>query len=388
MKASPSLEHNYYNEQFNNRNRIFMNQNTAVVIGVIVIALLLTGGLFFYKQSGTSGTATSTPTGDTPVVGTTPTVPVTRTPGTPTATTNRNVDPTSSTAVVVGGVIPNGALTSYWYEYGASANLGLSSTKQNIGSGYVELAAPAYITQLAKDSTYYFRLIAQNQFGKSTGATYTLHTDTSKPAPVGGMPVSKTLAASSISRTSSVLRGEVIPNKATTSYWFEYGETTSLGNTSALQSVGNGSATVAASLTLADLTPATTYYFRINAQNQFGTDNGAILNFKTSGPPISALPVVTTLVAGPVGTTTATLRGTVNPYSIQTTYWFEYSTNANFSGNSLKTTAHLSAGAVATTVSIETQISSLNARTTYHYRTVAQSSAGTARGESMTFKTN
>ncbi len=365
-----------------------MNQNTAAVIGVVVVAIVIAGGVFLYTQNSTSITATSTPTGGTTGVDTTPGEPQVRTPGMPTATTNANVDPTNSTAIVVGGVKPNGALTTYWYEYGASANLGVVSTKQNIGSGYVELAAPAFITQLAKDTTYYYRLVAENQFGKSTGATYTFRTDTNTPAPVGSTPVAKTIAASTVTRTTSNLNGQTIPNKASTIYWFEYGTTASLGNVSAAQSVGNGSAMVPTSLALADLTPATTYYFRLNAQNQFGTDNGAILNFKTSGPALSALPVVTTLTAGPVATTTATLRGTVNPYSLQTTYWFEYSTNQNFPSGSLKTTSKLSAGAVATTVSIETSVSSLNSKTTYYYRTVAQSAAGTVRGDAMSFKTN
>jgi len=71
------------------------------------------------------------------------------------------------------------------------------------------------------------------------------------------------------------------------------------------------------------LAPATTYYFRLNAQNSFGTTNGSILNFKTSGPPLTvSVPVVTTQVAGAVATTTATLRGTVNPVGAQTTYYY------------------------------------------------------------------
>src|SRR3990167_5714787 len=169
-----------------------MNQNTGVIVGGAVLVLILLGGVFMYMQSNPSPTASSTPTG----TNTTVQEPQTKTPGAQTANTNSNVSPTDTTAIVVGGVIPNGALTSYWYEYGASGNLGVATAKQNIGSGYVELAAPAYVTQLAKDTTYYFRLVAQNSIGKSTGATYTFRTTVGTPAPVGSIPTAKTLAAS------------------------------------------------------------------------------------------------------------------------------------------------------------------------------------------------
>lgn len=364
-----------------------MNQNTGVIVGAVVIVLILLGGIFMYTQSNPSPTASSTPTGvDTGTDGTVPDTQA-RTPGAPVAKTNSNVSPTDTTAVVVGGVIPNGAFTSYWYEYGASNNLGVATAKQNIGSGYVELAAPAYITQLAKDTTYYFRLVAENSVGKSTGAIYTFHTTVGNPPPVGSIPTAKTLAATAVTRTSANINGETTPNQAATKYWFEYGDTANLGAVSALQSVGDGTAKVAASLALSNLAPATTYYYRLNAQNQFGTRSGDILTFKTSGPPLSAVPVVTTLVAGPVATTTATLRGTVNPYSAQTTYWFEYSTDSSLV-SALKTTSHRSAGGAAATVSIETNVSGLNSNTTYYYRTVAQNASGTVRGELISFKTN
>lgn len=363
-----------------------MNQNTGVIIGVAALVLILLGGAFMYMQGAPSPTASSTPTDTTDTTGTTP-EPQTKTPGMPTANTNANVSPTDTTAVVVGGVIPNGALTSYSYEYGTSGNLGSVTASQNIGSGYVELAAPAFVTGLTKDTTYYFRLVAQNSLGKSTGTTYTFHTTVGTPAPVGSAPTAKTLAATTVTRTSANINGEVTPNQAATKYWFEYGDSANLGNISDLQSVGDGTAKLSESLPLSNLAPATTYHYRLNAQNQFGTRSGAILTFKTSGPAISAVPVVTTLVAGPVATTTATLRGTVNPYSLQTTYWFEYSIDSSLV-SALKTTAHRSAGGAAATVSIETNVSGLSSKTTYYYRTVAQNASGTVRGELISFKTN
>lgn len=359
--------------------------NTAAIVGGVVVVLILLGGVFWYTQNNPSPTATSTPVGTTNGTGTTP-KPQVKTPGAPVATTNATVNPTATSAVVVGGVVPNGALTTYWYEYGTSANLGLTSTAQTIGSGYANLAAPAYIAGLTKSTNYYFRLVAQNSVGKSVGTTYTFRTDASTPSPVGSAPVAKTIAATNLSRTSAQINGEVTPNKVATNYWFEYGTSANLGEVSTVRSAGDGSAKISESVSLSSLAPATTHYFRLNAQNQFGTANGTILTFTTAGPPLTAVPVVTTLVAGPVATTTATLRGTVNPSSIQTTYWFEYSTDSSFA-TALKTTTHRSAGKVATTVSIEANVTALRANTNYYYRTVAQSSAGTVRGEVINFKT-
>ena len=298
-----------------------MNTNTAVIGGVVIV-LLLIGGLFLYTQNNTgtgSPTATSTPTGTVDDTGGTP---APRQAGAPSATTNPSVISTDTTAVVVGGVVPNGAFTDYWFEYGTPA-LGSKTQGQHIGSGYSELPAPAYITGLGKDTIYSFRLVAQNQYGKATGATYTFRTTVGTPAPVGSTPTAKTLSATGIARTAANLNGEVTPNKVSTQFWFEYGETQNLGLVSTLQQAGSGSVKVPESLALSNLAPATTYYFRLNAQNSFGTTNGSILNFKTSGPPLTvSVPVVTTQVAGAVATTTATLRGTVNPVGAQTTYYY------------------------------------------------------------------
>ncbi len=362
-----------------------MNTNTSFIVGAVVIILLIVGSLW-YVQSNPSPTASSTPTGAT-TGNTGNTTPPTQTqPGAPTATTVQSVEPSDTTAIVVGAVVPNGASTNYWYEYGVTANLGSKSSTQNIGSGYVGLAAPAFLTGLAKDTAYYFRLVAQNSFGKSNGTTYTFRTTSGTPAPQGSAPTVRTLAASGVNRTGATVNGQATPNQAATKSWFEYGTTRDFGAITPVQSIGSGTASIAASAVLADLAPATTYYFRLNAQNQFGTRNGATMSFKTSGPAAAATPVVTTQVAT-FATTTATLRGTVNPTGAQTTYWFEYSTDSLLGSVLLKTTPQRSVGAGADTVSVTANITALASATTYYYRVVAQNAGGVVRGDLLNFKT-
>lgn len=185
-----------------------------------------------------------------------------------------------------------------------------------------------------------------------------------------------------------MLNGEVTPNRAATSYWFEYGKTTSLGNSSALTAVGDGNAKMNVSLALSDLEPATTYYFRLNAQNQFGTVNSTILSFKTLNPVSGTAPTANTLSATHVATSTVTLRATVDANGLETMYWFEYSTDSLLGSVLLSSTPQKSAGAGSNPTQVETSVTGLNPDTNYYFRAVAQNSLGIVRGDKLTFKTN
>lgn len=368
----------------------YMNKTVQVVGSIIVIALIAVFALWMLQGNSSlfanNPNATSTPVGGD---GTTPNAPVTETPGKPVATTNATVAPTDTTIVVTGTVNPMGAITTYWYEYGTTANLGQKTSAQTVGSGFSALKTPGYITGLTKNTTYYFRLVASNQYGQSVGAQSSVKTTEGVAAPVGSAPTVKTITTTNISGTSANLSGQVNPNRSATQYWFEYGTDGQLGRVTPMVSVGDGSANAAGSATVGDLQPGTTYYYRMNAQNQFGTVNGAILTFKTSGTASTAAsaPVVTTQLPSDVATTTATFQGTVNPRGVATTYWFEYSTDSLLGSVLPKTTSKKSAGKGDGTVTVSMDVTKLSANTTYNVRIVAQSAAGTVRGSIETFKT-
>lgn len=355
-----------------------MNRN-IVIGGIIVVAV---AGAFWYGNivgNSPSAMATSTPDGTTQTGAK---------PGAPVAVTGTDTGVSDTSAILTGAVTPNGSFTSYWYEYGTSNSLGSKSSSQTIGSGYSVIQAPDYITGLTKDTSYYYRLVAENQYGTVMGSTYSFTTTHNIPAPIGGVPSVQTSVASSIGRTTVDLNGRVSANKTPTNYWFEYGTTANLGWVTSFTSAGNGSGSVAAPDSLSGLTPSTMYYFRLDAQNRFGTVIGTIMSFTTAGPAVSLEPVVTTQVVNVVATTTAILRGTVNPSGLQTTYWFEYGINAGFAPNTLQTTPHNTLAATALTLSAEAAVTGLAAHTTYYYRMVAQNSVGTNRGDSQSFKTN
>ncbi len=363
-----------------------MNTNSTVVIGVAIAAIVLGIGFFWMRVAGLPGAqATSTP----PVVVIDEVVdqPTGAVASKPTVKTSDVVAPTDTTAVVSGSVTPNSAPTTYHYEYGTTQALGDRSMSQNIGSGRVNFLAPAYLTGLTKDTGYYFRLVAENAAGITNGVTYQFRTSQNIPAPLGSAPTPKTLPANGIARTSANLNGEVLSNKATTRVWFEYGETPEFGKSTPQQTIPDGTGSLPASLSISNLKPATTHYFRINAQNQFGTVNGAILNFKTAGPAAAVAPTVITSSVTEVGTSSARLKGTVNPHGTDTSFWFEFSTDPLFPVGVLGTTSKVPVGTSTGAVPVNALAPGLSPLTTYYYRLVAESVGGINRGKSASLIT-
>lgn len=360
-----------------------MNKNLVIVL--VILLLLVVGGVWYFMSA--SPLVPGDDTTSLPVVQNNNTNTTPQQATLPTAVTSTTLFTSDNTAMVIGMVNPKGAFTSYWYEYGLTTGLGTKTASQTLGSGFASIQTPGYITNLTKNTTYYFRLVAQNQFGSASGNQYSFKTTVGSPAPVGSVPTTKTISAGSIGRTTAMINGEVTPNKASTIYWFEYGKTTQLGNTSVFSSVGDGSIKIPVSISLADLLPLTTYYFRLNAQNQFGTINGSILNFKTLGPASSAVPTIVSQNATSVSTSTATLQGKVTPNGAETDYWFEYSTDSLFGSVLLNTTDTITLPANANTTSVKADISGLDSKTNYYFRLVGQNSQGTVRGDRVTFKT-
>ncbi len=358
------------------------------IIWLIVIIAVLGLGYYFVHTSNTSQVSTTATSTQTAAVGNTNTSGSTTAPtqNAPTVETSDTTSTSNSTAVVTGRVKPNGAPTTYWFEYGETTALGSRTSTQSIGSGYSYIPTPAYITGLKANTLYYFRLSASNRIATVVGATYTLQTN-SNPPPQGRAPTVRTLPATSVSRTTGNVNGQVNPNSSDTTYWFEYGTDTSLGTVTTFDSAGNGSGQLSVAVSLTGLTPLTKYYFRFNAQNDFGTVNGPTLSFTTTGPASPGQPTVQTTGATNIASTSVTLNGHLNPNGADTTYWFEYSEDSllgSLIGNGTPQQT-LANGADTTTVSAD--VSNLATHTRYFSRVVGQNRYGTVRGPIMSFTT-
>lgn len=186
----------------------------------------------------------------------------------------------------------------------------------------------------------------------------------SASAAAASSPSVTTEAATQIKDQSAVLNGRVNPNGSQTSYWFEWGLTSSYGSTSTRHSVGHGTAAVAARVTSGHLLPGTRYHYRLFAQNGSGLSAGTDHTFKTTGHP---LPGVITGSAISVSQSGATLTGTVVPNNQATQWEFQYGTSSGLYG---VTTVGGTVPASNTPVTVTQSIAGLQAGTTFHYRLV------------------
>jgi hypothetical protein len=94
-------------------------------------------------------------------------------------------------------------------------------------------------------------------------------------------------------------------------------------------------------------------------------------------------PSATTGSASNLGQSSATLSGTVNPDGQATTYYFEYGTSSSYGTQ----TGPTSVGSGTTPVGVHADVFGLTQSTPYHYRLVAQSSAGITNGADQTLTT-
>ena len=276
-----------------------------------------------------------------------------------------------TTATLGGTVNPNGEVTTWYVEYGTSTSYGTKTAVTDAGSGTVSKPVSVAVSGLAAGKTYHFRLVATSSAGTVHGGEAMFLT--AEP------PVATTLSASSVGSTSATLNGKVDPNGRATTYYFEYGATTSYGSKSSSSSAGSGANPMNVSRAVGGLKAGATYHFRLVATSDAGSSTGADLAFTTLSPP-----TVVTGQAAAVGPTSAALGGTVNPNGRSTSWYVEYGTSPSYGSK----TPSRSVGSGTAPVSVSATASNLRAGTTYHFRVVATSSLGTSQGTDASFVTS
>ena len=127
-------------------------------------------------------------------------------------------------------------------------------------------------------------------------------------------PTVATGTATTITQTSAKLRGTVNPQGSVTTYYFQYGKSTSYGAQTGPTTAGAGTKGVAVNADVVGLTPNTTYHFRVVATNIAGATVGADKTFTTPKQPLGFAVTATPNPVALGGTTTVsgTLTGTGN----------------------------------------------------------------------------
>jgi hypothetical protein len=192
-------------------------------------------------------------------------------------------------------------------------------------------------------------------------------------------PTATTGSASSVSGTGATLNGTVNPGGLVTTYYFQYGTTTSYGSTSSSATLPTATTGSSINRTISGLTPTTLYHFRLIASNTSGTSTGNDGTFTTT----AAAPSATTQAASSVTNIGATLNASINPNGAATTAYFQYGLTTNY--GSFSSTNPFVASTVASPMA--SVISGLAPGSLYFFRAVAVNSMGTTIGTDLTFTT-
>lgn len=191
------------------------------------------------------------------------------------------------------------------------------------------------------------------------------------------MPVATTLPATEITATSAKLNATVNPYGLATEYYFEWGTTSSYGNSTSLVSAGSGTAELEVSEVISALFSDTTYHFRIVAINNDGTSFGNDLTF------IPGVPIVLTTAVSAITTSSVICGGDIIsdggiPVLSRGICWATTS-NPVVEGN------HTAEG--SGTGSFISLIDGLVSNTLYHARAYAQNANGFYYGQDVEFTT-
>ncbi|HTA14933.1 MAG TPA: hypothetical protein VK781_08760 [Solirubrobacteraceae bacterium] len=203
---------------------------------------------------------------------------------------------TRTAALISGTVNPAGSDTTYHFLYGTTSAYGNSTLVLDAGSGGSgdESIGPIAVTELAPGTTYHYALSATNELGTTIGPDYTFTTGAPTP------PAATTGFPTGVTQTAATLTAAIDTAGLKTFYGFQEGS--EAGSYGPPIPVGSDTVAKTLTLTLEDLSPGSTYHYRVYATSQDGTIYGADQTFTTPGyqspiaqplaPPLIAVPPV------------------------------------------------------------------------------------------------
>jgi Ca2+-binding RTX toxin-like protein len=184
-------------------------------------------------------------------------------------------------------------------------------------------------------------------------------------------------AVSTIRGSEATVGGTVNPNGRATSWWFEWGLTSSYGQRTPVGNAGSGTSTVSVTSQLTGLPVAATVFYRLVAESSGGRIAGAGMSFRTATPPSATTGKVTGLAIA-----RATVNGRVDPAGSTVSWWFEYGRSPSLGRRTA--VGALPSGGVTV---VAARLTGLSAGARYWFRLVAESQGGRSEGKVLSFST-
>ncbi|MDC4206521.1 MAG: fibronectin type III domain-containing protein [Candidatus Manganitrophus sp.] len=269
--------------------------------------------------------------------------------------------PPAISGISAGNLTPTSATVSWTtnesadtqIQYGPTTAYGSSTTLNTT----LSTAHSQNLTGLTGATTYHYRVLSKDAAGNL--ATSGDNTFTTPAPPDTTAPTLSGITINNLLSTSVEIAWST--NEGATSQ-VEYGTTTAYGASSAL----NTTLVTSHTRTLSNLSPSTTYHYRIiskDAADNIATSGDRI--FTTPAPPDTTPPTFSGIAAGSLTSSGATISWTTNELAdTQVQYGTTTAYGSTTSLNSALTTAHTQ------------DLTGLSPSTTYHYRVLSRDAAG------------
>lgn len=171
-------------------------------------------------------------------------------------------------ATVSGTIDPDGAKTTYAFQYGPTAAFGAATATKTLSSKTKSTSVKDSLSHLTPGTKYYFRLLATNSYGQTTGITRTFTTAGSPP------PGATTGGAEHVGRFQATVTGVVDTDGAPTTVTFQYGTSADYASETTAEALPASATPTPVSATLTGLEPGTVFHYRLFVEH--GTvDSGA-----------------------------------------------------------------------------------------------------------------
>ena len=199
-----------------------------------------------------------------------------------------------TSATVASTVNPKGFSTTAELVYSTDADFGTSSTvSMGTFTGTDEVAIDAEITGLDPSEIYYAKIVATNETGETESAVFEFET-LAATAPI----VSSEEPTVTVDDGPVTLSGTLNPNGFSSTAVFQYSTTADFSGTVVdipVSGTFDGTSLSTVSTTVSDLSPTTTYYFRLKVTNASGSAYGSTMSFVPADIPAPTSLVVTSL---------------------------------------------------------------------------------------------